>query len=221
MTRISRQRPDALQTRNRTKQVMKKLSTVLMTIMALSLGQPAFAQSTAPDLKHFSVKGLSFDYPATIELDDRSGPSVQHLVIQSKDRAQIMIVSRFAQIHTAEELAAARREVVDSFIETMWQQIHEQDPNVSRTVAQVEVAGQQAPGVRMRAVLENQPGNAEIYSLQLGSRLVVLSLIGSDKEITASAAAWLAIRRSLKIEAGTEPAALATGSGANIACVLF
>ncbi|MDX6289056.1 MAG: hypothetical protein QOH42_855, partial [Blastocatellia bacterium] len=62
----------------------------------------------------------------------------------------------------------------------------------------IEVAGKQATGVRMRAVLENQPGNAEIYSLQLGSRLVLLSLIGTDREIAASAPAWLAIRRSLK-----------------------
>jgi hypothetical protein len=36
--------------------------------------------------------------------------------------------------------------------------------------------------------------------MQLGSRLVLLSLIGTDKEIAASAPAWLAIRRSLKIE---------------------
>ena len=53
----------------------------------------------------------------------------------------------------------------------------------------------------MRAVLNNEPGNAEIYSLQLGPRLVMLSLIGTDKEIAASAPAWLAIRRSLKVEA--------------------
>ena len=192
-----------------------------MIIMALALCQNAFAQPPAQDLKHFAVKGLSFDYPATIDLDDRSGPTVQHLVIQSKDRAQIMIVSRYAKIHTAEELAAARREIVDSFIETMWQQLHEQDPNVSRTAAQIEIAGQQAPGVRLRAVLDNQPGNAEIYSLQLGSRLVLLSLIGTDREITASAPAWFAIRRSLKIDASAEPATAASESLGSVAGVLF
>ena len=194
---------------------MKTLSIVLVTIMALAWGQLAFAQSPvtpvapAPGLKHYAEKGLSFDYPAGIELDDRSTASGQHLVIQSKDRAQIMIVSRYEQIATAEELAAARHEVVDSFIETMWQQIHEQDPNVSRSAAQIEVAGTQATGVRLRAVLNNEPGNAEIYSLQLGSRLVLLSLIGSDRQIAGSAPAWLAIRRSLKIVASTEAPILA------------
>jgi hypothetical protein len=196
--------------------MMKRFFTVLMTVMTLALCQLAFGQTPAQDLKHFAGKGLSFDYPAAIELEDRSGPNGQHLVIQSKDRAQIMIVSRYAQVTSAEQLAAARHEVVDSFIETMWQQIHEQDPNVSRTPAQIDVAGAQATGVRLRAVLNNEPGNAEIYWLQLGPRLVLLSLIGTDREIAATASTWLAIRRSLKIEASTEPAAAALQSAATV-----
>ena len=79
----------------------------------------------------------------------------------------------------------------------------------------------QAPGVKLRAVLDNQPGNAEIYSLQLGSRLVVLSLIGTDREIAASAATWLAIRRSLKIAASADRAAKTFRSSALIAGVVL
>jgi hypothetical protein len=183
--------------------MMKTLFSLLMT---LALCQLAFAQTPAQDLKHFADKGLSFDYPAAIIVDDRSSPTGQHLVIESTGKAQIMIVSRFAQINSAEDLAAARHEVVDTFIETMWQQIHEQDPNLSRAPAQIEVSGVQATGVRLRAVLNNEPGNAEVYSLQLGQRLVVLSIIGSDREIAASAPVWLAIRRSLKVAANTQPA---------------
>jgi hypothetical protein len=192
--------------------MMKRLFVVLMS--AGALGLLVFAQTPAQDLKHFAAKGLSFDYPAAIELEDRSSPNGQHLVIQSKDRAQIMIVSRYAHITSAEQLAAARREIVDSFVETMWQQIHEQDPSVLRTPAQIEVAGAQATGVRLRAVLNNELGNAEIYSLQIGPRLVLLSLIGTDKEIAATGPAWLAIRRSLKIEASTNLAAVARESAA-------
>jgi hypothetical protein len=190
---------------NGQKRLVKKFPIVLVTLIALALCHSAPAQS-AKDLKHFAAQGLSFDYPAVIELDDRSAPGVQHLVIQSKGRAQIMIVSRLDEITTAPELAAARHEVVDPFVETVWKQIHEDDPNVARTAAQIEVAGAQATGVRLRAVLNNEPGNAEIYSLQLGSRLVVLSFIGTDKEIAESAPVWLAIRRSLKVGASTEPA---------------
>jgi hypothetical protein len=194
--------------------MMKRFFVMLMS--AGALGLLVFAQTPAQDVKHFAAKGLSFDYPATIELENRSSPTSQHLVIQSKDRAQIMIVSRYAHIASAEQLAAARSEIVDSFVETMWQQIHGQDPNVLRTPAQIDVAGVQATGVRLRAVLNNEPGNAEIYSLQLGPRLVLLSLIGTDKEIAATAPVWLAIRRSLKIEASTDLAAVARESAATL-----
>ncbi|MDX6446091.1 MAG: hypothetical protein QOH71_3165 [Blastocatellia bacterium] len=183
------------------KPMMKKLFAVLISIVALAFCQSVLGQATTPALKHFASHGLSFDYPATIELDDHSTAVGQHLVIQSKGQAQIMVLSRFALINTAAELDAARHEIVDSFVETMWKQIQADDSNVSRADARIEIAGAQATGVRMRAVLNNEPGNAEIYSLQLGSRLVIVSLIGSDREIAASAPAWLAIRRSLKIEA--------------------
>jgi hypothetical protein len=180
--------------------MIKRLFAALITIVALAFCQSLMAQTTAPTLKHFAAHGLSFDYPETIELDDRSSAVGQHLIIQGKNRAQIMIVSRYAQINTTEELAAARHEIVDSFIETMWKQIQGDDPNVSRADAKIEVAKTQATGVKMRAVLNNEPGNAEIYSLQLGSRLVLVSLIGSDREIAASAPAWLTIRSSLRID---------------------
>lgn len=175
--------------------------TPILVLLAFALCQSSLIQTRGQDrLIHFASNGLSLDFPATIEFDDRSTGSGQHLVFQRKDHAQIMVVSRYAQIRTLEELAAARHDVVDSFIETMWKQTREQDPNVLRTEAQIEVAGRLATGVRLRAVMDNQPGNVEIYSLKLGSRLVLLSLIGSDREIAASAPAWLAIRRSLKVE---------------------
>jgi hypothetical protein len=184
--------------------------------MALTFCHSVQGQTTTPALKHFAAHGLSFDYPATIELDDRSTSIGQHLIIQSKGRAQIMVVSRFAQINTATELADARHEVVDSFIETIWKQVLEDDPNVSRAEARIEIGGAPATGIRMRAVLNNEPGNAEIYSLQLGSRLVVVSLIGSDREIAATAPAWLAIRGSLKIEAANVAQVVNLRSGTQI-----
>jgi len=188
---------------------MKRTLLPLIVIAMLgALCQCALAQTSSAELKHFAEKGLSFDYPAANSLEDHSSSSGQHLVIQSPGQAQVMIVSRYAEINSPAELTAARHEVVDSFIETMWKEIHTQDENVARTPAQIEVAGVQATGVKLRAVLNNEPGNAEIYSLLLGRRLVILSLIGSDREIAATAQAWLAIRRSLKIEASTATASV-------------
>jgi len=190
---------------------MKRLFIPLFTVvMMLGFCRLVSAQTGSPELKHFAMKGLSFDYPVANQLEDHSSSTGQHLVIQSTGNAQIMIVSHYVEINSVAELATARHEVVDSFIETMWKEIHDQDPNVSRAPAQIEVAGAQATGVKLRAVLNNEPGNIEVYSLQLGRRLVLLSLIGSDREIAATSSAWLAIRRSLKIDASTEATTFAS-----------
>jgi hypothetical protein len=144
---------------------------------------------------------LTFDYPADMKLEDVSTENGQHLVlVQGNGGAQIMVISRYDKITTPAQLATARREVADAFVDNMSGELKKMDPKLTREPAQVEVAGTQATGVRLRAVLNNEPGSAEMYSLQLGHRLVLVTLIGSDKEIAASTNAWTTIRGSLKVE---------------------
>jgi hypothetical protein len=145
-------------------ELKKSFISMFLPVILLAFCQLGSAQTNSPELKHFATRGLSFDYPAANELEDHSSPDGQHLVIQSNGQAQIMIVSRYAEINSVAELATSRHEVVDSFIEKMWKEIHEQDPNAARTPAQIEVAGARATGMKLRAVLNNEPGNAEIYS---------------------------------------------------------
>ncbi|MDQ2974157.1 MAG: hypothetical protein M3R69_01950 [Acidobacteriota bacterium] len=76
---------------------------------------------------------------------------------------------------------------------------------MTRGPGQIEIAGNQAPGVSMRALLNNEPGSAEVYSTVLGQRLVLVTLIGSDKEIAAAAKEWAMVRSSLQVETGTSP----------------
>ena len=111
-----------------------------------------------------------------------------------------MVISRYEKISTAEQLAKARHDVVESFVNALWQELQKMDPKTTRTPAQIDINGIQAPGVRLRAVLNAEQGNAEVYSLLLGRRLVFVTLIGSDKEIAAAADLWATIRSSVKME---------------------
>jgi hypothetical protein len=169
-------------------------------------GAQAVAQSpavgNAPDqMSHFVKDGLSFDYPTGWKIEDLSTQNGQQLVLTNGGSgAQIMVISRFERIGSADQLATARHEVADTFIETMWQELQKIDPKVSRTTAQIEAAGAQATGVSLRAVLSNEPGRAEIYSLLINQRLVMISLIGSDKELDEAATAWATIRRTLQTQ---------------------
>ena len=166
---------------------------------------PVFAQQNEA-VTRFARDGLVFDYPATMKLEDLSNANGQHLVMLAGGTgAQIMIISRFDKITSAEQLAIARHDVADTFVENVGQELQKMDPKLTRGPAQIEIADSQAPGVRMRASLNNQPGGAEIYSILLGQRLVLVTLIGSDKEIAAAAKEWAMVRSSLQVGTGTTP----------------
>jgi hypothetical protein len=184
---------------------MRKSLLLLLCVLNLSLNQTALGQTPAPASNHFAANGLSFDYPKVVSLNDQSTDRGNHLIMQMPGTAQIMIMSRFDKLASPEALADARREVFDAFVESIWQELKKMDPNVSRVPSEIEIAGTKASGIRMRAVLDTESGNAEVYSIPMGGRLVLLTLIGSDKELAASSPAWLMIRRSLKVNDSAAP----------------
>ncbi|MFL6230459.1 MAG: hypothetical protein ACJ741_16935 [Pyrinomonadaceae bacterium] len=186
-------------------------ATVTLLCLLTFLCPPAVAQGgDAAQARHFSVKGLSFDYPSDASLEDMSGERGQHLVLKAGAKgAQIMIISRFDTLNSQEQFETAHREVADKFINAMTEELKKLG-QIERTTVQIEIAGAQAPGVRLRSVLSSEPGDAECYSLLLGKRLVLVTLIGSDKEIAAAANTWAMVRRSLRITpAETSSAAFA------------
>ena len=172
------------------------------------------AQTPAPALNHFSKDNLSFDYPAGVTLEDNTASAGQHLVLTHKQGgAQIMVMARYEMIDSPEQLAKARREVFDSFVDSMIKEFERQKAHVDRAERHIEVGGAEASGVRLRTVLDGAPGNAEIYGVVLGRRWVVVSFIGSDKELDAAASAWSTVRRSLRV--GPNPVAISAVSPEN------
>jgi hypothetical protein len=156
------------------------------------------------EMKHFAKDGLAFDYPAVWKLEDQSQPSQQHLVLRrGGSGAQLMILARYETITTLEQLAAARHDITEPFVEALVEQFQKMGTRAERSTITTEVGGARAEGVRLRAVLGGVPGNADTYSLLLGRRLVMLSLIGEDAELKEAAADWDTIRRSVKVEDAT------------------
>ncbi len=181
---------------------MKKQLAILTNFLTLALlGLTANAQAPSSELKHFAREGLSFDYPAAVKFEDASGPLGQTLILtQGEGGAQIMVISRYEFVDSPEQLAKAREEVFDKFVAAMMQEFKKQEAEkVERTEKKIEVGGLEASGVRLHALLGSEPGSAEIYLLVLGRRLVVVSFIGSDKELAEAASAWATVRRSLKV----------------------
>jgi len=181
--------------------VKRRFAILIQFVVCAAFGLAAHAQTPAPELRHFAKSGLSFDYPADVTFEDQSEPGGQHLALtHAKNGALIMVMARYEIIDSPEQLAKARKEVFDYFVAAMVKEFERQKAQVEHLERQIEVGGAQASGVRLRAVLRGEPGNAEVYFLVLGRRLVLVTIIGSDKELAAAAAVWTTVRRSLKVE---------------------
>ncbi len=175
----------------------RRITRGLFVLIFLCL--PAFAQDQ--NTTHFAKNGLVFDYPVGMKFEDRSNAVGQQLVLtHAGTGAQVMVWARYDMIDTAEQVAKARKEVFDFFVDAMAKEFDRQGAKVDRADKQIEVGGTQASGVRLRAILQSEAGNADVYSLLLGRRLVMVSFIGSDKELSAAASDWATIRASLRIE---------------------
>jgi hypothetical protein len=176
------------------KTVNRAAGVIALTLISIL----ASAQTSAPALNHFSKEGLFFDYPADVKFEDKTDSGGQHLELtHAGTGAQIMVISRYDTIDTAEPLAKARHDVFDFFVDAMVKEFERQEAKVERFETQMEVGGAQGSGVRLRAVLGGEPGNAEAYCVVLGRRLVMVTFIGSDKELAATATAWGAGRPAL------------------------
>jgi hypothetical protein len=160
-----------------------------------------FAQS-ASDAKHFSKDGLVFDYPGSYTLKDLSNEDAQQLTLERADSdAQIRIFVFRSPMDTPEKIAEARTKLVDPYIEATSKSLVEAGGKPTRAPATLEIGGAKAEGVRISAVLDSVPGEAAIYWITTGNRLVVLTLFGPDQGLKQMAPAWNAMRTSLRVEA--------------------
>jgi hypothetical protein len=156
----------------------------------------------AQNNKHFTKDGLSFDYPDGWTLTDESNADAQQLMLNRPDsNAQITVFVHRGKVNTPEKFAQGKTKIVDPYLNHTEKQFVGMGAKPERVAATTQIAGADAEGVRITATLDGDPGEAGIYWLTVGERLVVLTLFGPDKAIKKAAPTWDAVRNSLKIEA--------------------
>jgi hypothetical protein len=85
---------------------------------------------------------------------------------------------------------------VDDFMN----QLEQASLHPKRSTATTQIAGGDAEGVRIRAVLDGEPGGMDSYYRIMSDRLVNLSIFASDKDILKVAPGWDLLRNSIKVE---------------------
>lgn len=182
--------------------ISKRHPAVILLMLLVSL--PAFAQGGSTRLETFSDGGVTFKYPATWTLSDKSSADNQHLVLELKGTAaQIMVLVERTPSTKPGERTAVLTARTNAFADIMTKELEKIGATVTRSEVSTDVGGLQADGLRLRAAPGNQPGSVEVYSFVLGGRVVMLTLLRPDTDAQAAAPAWAAVRSSLRVGAGS------------------
>lgn len=156
----------------------------------------------AQNNKHFAKDGLSFDYPDGWTITDESTSDAQQLTMSRPDSdVMIKFFVHRGKVNTPDKVALAKTKIIDPYLSYTEKQFIQMGAKPERTAATTQIAGADAEGVRITAVLDREPGEAGVYWATVGERLVVLTLFGPDKAIKKAAPTWDTVRNSLKIEA--------------------
>jgi hypothetical protein len=164
-------------------------------------GLSAAAQTVPSDAKQFAKDGLSFNYGAGWAFNDTSNADAQQMTFGRTDgEAQITVFVFRAILTKPEQIAEAKRVLVDKYVASTTKSFQQEDPKTQSEPATSEIAGVASEGVKIRASLGGVPGTAEIQSAVVGQRLVVLTLLGPDRDVKKAQPAWELLRTTMKVE---------------------
>jgi hypothetical protein len=191
-----------VEVQSQTEENRMKYSCTIIKLCALMLyfSLTAFAQAEG-DAKRFDKDGLAFDYPNGWTVEDQSNSDAQQLTVgRAGSDAQIRLFVHRGKVDTPDKLVQAKAKFIDPYIEATSKSFVDMGAKPTREPATIEIAGAQAEGVRIKAVLDGMPGEAAIYWLALGNRVVVVTLFGPDQALKQITPAWNTVRSSLRIE---------------------
>lgn len=189
---------------------MKHSSTIIKLFVIMLFCSMAAMAQTPGNVKQFNKDGLSFDYPSNWTLTESSNADAQQITLAANGiEAQIIMFVHRGKVDTPEKMAQARTTIVDPYLNATDKQFVEMGAKPTRTPANTEIGGAKADGVRIMAVLDNDPGEAAVYWATVGNRLVVLTLFGPNRGLKQAQSAWDTVRNSLRVEE-KKPAAKST-----------
>jgi hypothetical protein len=175
-----------------------------LLIAAFVLTLLSVAGASAQNNKHFAKDGLAFDYPDKWIFNDASSQQMQVIELALGD-VIIRIRSPREWLKTPEKEAHAKKLIQEKYVNDFVEQLQQAGLQPKRSPATTQIAGADAEGVRVRAILDREPGGMDSYVSVVSDRLVNLSIIGSEKDITRTAPVWDMIRNTLKVEPPPEP----------------
>src|SRR5213079_2085807 len=86
-------------------------------------------------------------------------------------------------LKTPDKEVAAKKLIQDQYVDSFASQLQQVGLTPKRSSPATQISGADAQGVRVRAVMDGEPGGMDSYFNITSDRLVQMSIIGSEKEI--------------------------------------
>ena len=175
-----------------------------ITLRALAIiiacGLSAYSQTAVN--QHFGKDGLSFDYPASWKVSDQSTAQMQLIqLLRGDGYAEIRIRVPRESLKSPQKENEARKLIQEKYVEQFVDSLQQAGLKPTRAEATSEIAAGPAAGIRIRAMLEREPGGLDSFYRVVSERFVQLSQIGSEADMTRSLDAWDMLRKSLIVDA--------------------
>jgi len=181
---------------------MRLVRSIILPAAIVLITNTAWAQDA--NVKHFEKDGLSFDYPASWQLSDKSTGQMQFLELTQGD-VTIRVRSPREALKSPDKEAHAKKLFQDQYVDNFADQFQQRGMQPKRSPVTTQVGGADAEGIRLRVMMGGEAGGLDSYERIISERLVHLSILGSEKEMTKDAPAWDMIRNSLKVAAAPQP----------------
>jgi len=186
----------------------KKFALCLGMIISF-LGVNVYAQSAGPELKHFAVEGLSFDYPDGYSVKDESTPEERRLLITREGSSvQLMIVVP-KRLVPRSQMPAAVENFTQPMLKKVAMTLGENKDSPEQTRFQTRIGTSEAEGIRLRSTGRGKKTGEVIWARQ-SLQLVGLVFVRSEADKSDGAQLMQAVSSSLKVEAGV---VIVVGSG--------
>ena len=173
--------------------------TVSFAILINFLCLSAYAQSGQPELNHFSVDGISFDYLAEYSVADESTNDAQRLILTRKGTSVQLTIVVLRRVILSNELQAAFEQSTKPLINEVAAKLTTDKTPPKRTSTKIQVGPWEAEGL----LLQSNTGKSisEIVWLRLGFRLTSMAFVTSDADESGGAELWKTVRSSIKVDA--------------------
>ena len=180
-------------------------SNVFRIIALIAFVLMFFTSTANGQVNQYERDGLSFSYPADWPLSDESDATAQTLNLdRGKDDAKIIIIALRKQMNSS-ELQQAQVIVTEALVSALVQEFANVGSQPQFSSISESIGGVQADGIRLRATVQGQPGNVDVYWLALDGRSIHLVYIGSDQERIRANHAWSMVISTLTVAGASVP----------------